>query len=219
MDRAGKSIVIKQLSWVEQLAVLDLPVDLIPRVLRRADQDSEGCTPLDPPILEGLLRWGRTTRFLREELVPLGWTQDNPRNLARTIHPSGEFAIVVATGGAGTGLPDGDPATRHRKGTATEDAVRANNQLAFDLGPLVHVERAVRAVGRLVPHTWLLLFLVDADVIRAELSLPADFEDGRITQWIQRILLPVTQRDRAMLGNAPPSCRIEFRTITNRSRQ
>ena len=26
---------------------------------------------LDPPIMAGLMRWGRTNRFLREELTPL----------------------------------------------------------------------------------------------------------------------------------------------------
>jgi hypothetical protein len=195
-------MVIKQLSGAERLVQLDLSAELIGRVLSRADQETEGCTPLDPPILQGLLRWGRTTRFLREELIPVGWSQDNPRNLARTIHPSGDFAIVVATGGVGTGLTNGDPGTRHRKGNATSEAVRANNQLSFDLGPLVYVERAVQEVRSLLPHTWLLLFLVDGDVIRAELSLPAAFEDGRITEWLDRILLPAVPRDRAAMGAA-----------------
>ena len=44
----------------------------------------------NPDIMEGLTRWARTNRFLREELIPLGWRFDNPRNLPRTIHPGGQ---------------------------------------------------------------------------------------------------------------------------------
>ena len=83
---------------VDRLAELGLSVDLVERVVRRADAEASFCTPLDPPIMEGLTRWGRTNRFLREELIPPGWSFDNPRNLPRTIHPSGEFAIVATTG-------------------------------------------------------------------------------------------------------------------------
>src|SRR5689334_16965739 len=80
---------------VERLTQLDLTVALVEKVVRRADAEASICTPLDPPIMQGLTRWGRTTRFLREELIPAGWRFDNPRNLSRTIHPSGQFAIVV----------------------------------------------------------------------------------------------------------------------------
>ena len=98
------------------------------------------CTALDPPIMEGLTRWGRTNRFLREELIPAGWGFDNPRNLPRTIHPSGEFAIVATTGDELTGLAELLPATKYAKGYATAQAVGINEQLAldfgdFDLGP------------------------------------------------------------------------------------
>ncbi len=87
-----------------RLAELGLSIDLVERVVRRADAEAAFCTPFDPPIMEGLTRWARTNRFLREELVPLGWGFDNPRNLPRTIHPGGQFAIVAITGDDVTGL-------------------------------------------------------------------------------------------------------------------
>lgn len=83
---------------VDRLAELGLSIELIERVVRQADAEAAFCTPFDPPIMEGLTRWARTNRFLREELVPLGWGFDNPRNLPRTIHPAGQFAIVATTG-------------------------------------------------------------------------------------------------------------------------
>jgi hypothetical protein len=79
----------KETIGAERLAELDLSVEVVAAALRRADDAADACSALDPPILQGLLRWARTTRYLREELVPLGWSYDNPRNLARTIHPPG----------------------------------------------------------------------------------------------------------------------------------
>ena len=55
-----------------RLAELGLTIELIERVVRRADAEASICTALDPPIMEGLTRWGRMNRFLREELIPAG---------------------------------------------------------------------------------------------------------------------------------------------------
>ena len=119
---------------VDRLAELGLSVEIIERVVRRADAEASMCTALDPPIMEGLTRWGRMNRFLREELIPAGWSFDNPRNLPRTIHPSGEFAIVATTGDELTGLADLLPATKYAKGYATVQAVEINEQLMLDFG-------------------------------------------------------------------------------------
>ena len=119
---------------VDRLAELGLSIDLVERVVRQADAEASFCTPLDPPIMEGLTRWARTNRFLREELIPLGWGFDNPRNLPRTIHPGGQFAIVATTGDDVTGLAGLLPAPKYAKGYATTRAVEVNEQLTLDFG-------------------------------------------------------------------------------------
>ncbi|MET0965832.1 MAG: hypothetical protein ABWZ02_05515 [Nakamurella sp.] len=177
-----------------RLAELGLSLDIITNALRRADRDGAGCSLLDPPILEGLLRWGRTTKYFREGLLPLGWSYDNPRNLARTISPGRDFAIVVATGNDRTGLADYEAGTRHHKGYATERAIIANGQLTFDLGDLLPVGPLGPAGGADQLTMWLLLFCVDEETFRVELSLPAAINNGRITEWSERILLPVINR-------------------------
>jgi hypothetical protein len=182
------------LSGLERLAELGLSTENIARALRRGDQQTMTCTALDPPIMEGLLRWGRTTAFLREELIPAGWSFDNPRNLARTIHPSGEFAIVVATGDEGTGLAGHEAGPRHAKGYATEQAIHANGQLSFEFGSLLHVSQQGQAAGLGALQTWFLLYHAEPDCFRVELSLPEAFEGGRITRWTERILLPPVPR-------------------------
>src|SRR5580698_10775873 len=189
------ALVLVKRKAVDRLAELGLSAGLIERVVRRADADVSTFTELDPPIMLGLTRWGRISRYLREELVPHGWTYDNPRNLARTIHPSGEFAIVAATGDELTGLADVLPGTRYRKGDATIAAVEANEQLAFDFGDFV---TGVPDQGAIL--TWVLLFHADDDEFRVELSLPDRIEDGRITRWAERIILPPFPRDQDLLS-------------------
>jgi hypothetical protein len=180
---------------VDRLPELGLSVEIIERVVRRADAEASICTPLDPPIMEGLTRWGRTNRFLREELIPVGWTFDNPRNLPRTIHPSGELAIVATTGDELTGLLDLLPATKYVKGYATVRAVETNEQLTLDFGDFdfAVAEGQTRNVGDLL--TWLMLFHVDEEGFRVELSLPDAIVEGRSTSWAERIILPVFPRD------------------------
>jgi hypothetical protein len=180
---------------VDRLAELGLSVEIIERVVRRAEAEASVCTALDPPIMEGLTRWGRTNRFLREELIPVGWTFDNPRNLPRTIHPSGEFAIVATTGDELTGLLDLLPATKYAKGYATVQAVETNEQLTLDFEDFEFgaADRQARNAGDLL--TWLMLFHVDDEGFRVELSLPDAIAEGRITSWAERIILPVFPRD------------------------
>ncbi len=180
---------------IDRLAELGLTAEMVERVVRRADAEASMCTRLDPPIMEGLARWGRTNRYLREELIPAGWWFDNPRNLPRTIHPSGEFAIVATTGDELTGLVELLPRTKYPKGYATVQAVEVNGQLTLDFGDIDLGRGNDRAddVGDLL--TWLLLFHADEDGFRVELSLPDAIVDGRITSWAERIILPLFPRD------------------------
>jgi hypothetical protein len=193
--------VLVERAAVDRLAELGLSTELVERVVRRADAEASICTALDPPIMEGLTRWGRTNRFLREELIPAGWSFDNPRNLPRTIHPSGDFAIVATTGDELTGLAELLPATKYAKGYATIQAVEVNEQLTLDFGDF-DLSPNGRAADPDVLLTWLMLFHVDEDGFRVELSLPNAIDDGRITGWAERIILPVFPRDDDRLAAA-----------------
>jgi hypothetical protein len=181
--------VLAEKKAVDRLAEFGLSVEMVERIVRRADADASMCTYLDPPIMEGLTRWARTNRYLREELVPAGWRFDNPRNLPRTIHPGGEFAIVATTGDDLTGLTELLPATKYAKGGATAAAVELNGQLVLDFGDFDFGRH------RSSLQTWLLLFRVDDEGFRVELSLPNAITDGRITGWAERIILPSFPRD------------------------
>src|SRR5687767_9601641 len=88
----------------DRLADLGLKAEMVEFALRGADAEARLYTPLDPPNMAGMARYARTVRLLREQLLPLGWTYDNPRNLARTVSPDRRVAIIATLGDAATGV-------------------------------------------------------------------------------------------------------------------
>jgi hypothetical protein len=122
-----------------------------------ADQEARTWTPLAPPMMAGLARWGKTNELLRARLVERGWSHDNPKGLPRTISPARDFAIVATTGDAGDDLA-----------------------------------------------TWLLLYHVTPDQVRAELSLGNAIDRrGHVSEWIERIILPALRTDECSLDRRP----------------
>lgn len=129
----------------------------------------------------GVLTWAKTIRFLRDQLVPRGWTIDNSRNYATVVNGPEGYAIAVAAGDSLTGQPDKTPRTRREKGPATREAV-SHNQMHFSD---VNDEFGTRPAD--LAKTWLLLHYLDdeADEIRSELSLPAYVtDDGFVCEAI-----------------------------------
>ena len=177
---------------------LGLTTDQITRALLRADAEAKHTTGLEPPTAEGTVRYFKTVRFLREELVPLGWGVNDYKNFCRTVDPNHEFSIVTSSGDEVTGveLPGRVPRTKYPKGELTAMAVRQNaEQGTFDLGE-DFVEPNVEPAE--LENVWFLLQRVTSDYIYAELSLPVRIEDGTITDWEERILLPRVSVDVAM---------------------
>jgi hypothetical protein len=171
-----------------RLGALGLTVEVFERALLGADAEARTYTLLDPPNMQGMARYSRTVRLLREQLVPHGWTYDNPRNLARTVSPDRQVAIITTLGDAATGFPDIIPSTRYEKGIATIEAVSRNFlqlTLPIDLGDEDPVDPGPDGIA-----TWILLYSVSAHEIRAELSLPDSMVDGYIDTWLERIILP-----------------------------
>jgi hypothetical protein len=172
----------------DRLAELGLKAEMLEFALRGADAEARTYTELDPPNMPGMARYARTVRLLREQLVPLGWTFDNPRNLARTVTPDRRIAIIATLGDAATGVPHVMPSTKYEKGIATVEAVNRNFlqlSLPIDLGDEEPFDSTDDGTV-----TWILLYNVGETEIRAELSLPDSTVDGYIDTWIERIVLP-----------------------------
>ena len=157
------------------------------------------CTPNDPPFFPGQLQWARTVRVLREVLAPLGWRRSNKGNFCTVVEPGKRFAIAVATGNDQTGVDEDDdgPSTKRRRGPHTAEAVGKNATVQLLLFTPEELEQqdaetpdGAEGIAVEARATWILLFLVVGDEIRAELSLPDSIdEDGRIDGWRVRIIL------------------------------
>jgi hypothetical protein len=169
-----------------RLAELGLTAEILEFALAGAEAESRTYTELDPPNMSGMARYARTVRLLRERLLPLGWSYDNPRNLARTLSPDQRVAIIATLGDAATGIPHVIPSTRYEKGIATIEAVGRNFvqlTLPIDLGDEDPVEDDEGTA------TWVLLYNVTETEIRAELSLPDSMVEGYIDTWVERLIL------------------------------
>jgi hypothetical protein len=194
-------VVHENAAAAKRLAELALTAGDLIGALIGADQEARTWTPLAPPMMAGLARWGKTNELLRARLIARGWSHDNPKGLPRTISPARDFAIVATTGDAVTGYPGGCPSTKYAKGIQTVRAIGRNfHQLAFDFSDL-YTGEDFRAAGDDGDDgddlaTWLLLYHVTPDQVRAELSLANGIDRrGHVTKWIERIILPALRTD------------------------
>ena len=82
-----------------RLAELEIPLEALLTAIKAGDIARSSCTAYDPPILAGILAWGRTTRGLREELVPTGnWIAEDSQGLYSVVNQKLGIALIVVTG-------------------------------------------------------------------------------------------------------------------------
>ena len=184
-----------------RLNALALTREALSEAVRFGASHAAECTGHDPSSLAGTLLWGKTTRWLRDQLIPLGWNARSQRNLPVTVHPSGKWAITVVSGDEGTGIPRLTPATRYDRGPATRQVV-SRNQLTFSAWSDGWAEQ----VAALAVQTWFLLHYrdEDADEVRVELSLPSEMtQDGSVIGWRERIILGMVGEGQDLAPHVP----------------
>jgi hypothetical protein len=167
-------------------------------VLREAVEYGIGfyldCTEYDPPSGRGSIAWDKTTRGLRERLVPQKWEYSDAGNFSIVVNPKLGYAIAVNGGNSHTGNPDRTPSPRSERGPMWQNRVNLNNQYSFWHATEGSPEWPAPDTSRLEwRETYVLLFFVDlkAEQARAELSLPAEIaQDGSVSWWRERIILP-----------------------------
>jgi hypothetical protein len=82
-----------------------------------------------------------------------------------------------------------------------EAAIQVNVRQG-DLFPDTIPEHILKKAQALEYPTWVLLYLISDDEIRAELSFPESFEDHDITSWSKRIILPRLTTDPGEIDGA-----------------
>lgn len=186
-DRRPKRIVIHENSEVDvELRKLGLDREELLHVVNGAKWGRNNWTEWDPPSYAGWNQYGLGTRYLRMVLIEnrpakLKWRMDNTGGLCRTIHPTGEMAIVISSGSPETGNPNRRPKTLYRKGELSREGFRINQSQ----GDLFESDAAATH-----PWLWFLLIHVDGDEVFAELSLPLDVDEtGRASDWLKRLII------------------------------
>lgn len=172
----------------DRLGELGLEKDILIDVVRQGHLAYIGCTANHPPLLPGILAWGETVRALREALFPASWSRSDDGNYSLVISPNGQVAIAVATGDEYTGLEQGIPSNKARKGSNTRKAVNYN-QYCFEFGAPENLPDT-GSDDQEKRSTWILLVHRDTPKeVRCELSLPASITEGHIDSWNERIIL------------------------------
>lgn len=186
-----------------RLAGLGLQPCLLAAAVGYAAAESFHCTLHDPPTAPGMRAYFGAVRYLRDELVPLGWTPSNERNYCTTVHPLGTMAIATCSGNEATGRPHETPATRSVKGPVTHAAVSSNQIALFDTEEFSVVPVGDTADGLV---TWILLYHIDerAGEVRHELALPTRITDGHVDGWRERIILTPLSIE-SVLSKRPPA--------------
>jgi len=171
-----------------RLAELGVAVEAVQRAVAAGHVARITCTEDDPPFIPGTEAWRFTVVTLRGELCPTGWRKADPGNYSLVINDARKINIVVASGDAFVRCL-GSPRTKSLKGLYTE-AATLRNRIEGDLFPETLSEELRRIAVILEYRTWVLLIYITDEEYRAELSLPADMEDGQITDWEERIFIP-----------------------------
>ena len=131
--------------------------------------------------------WGETLAALGELLRPLHWERRDIGSFSIVVNDELALAISVLSGDEAAGNAYANPANRSKKGRNTIDAIEVNRQADMfqDLLDEVSEDNQHR-------DTWMLLHHTDTILreVRMELSCPYEIgEDGKITEWSERILL------------------------------
>ena len=183
-----------------RLAALGLDEDTLRRAVLQGEIHRRACTPNDPGMMCGILRWGKTVRSLRDSLSRRGWTSGRDGGYETVDRPDGALSIVVMTGDSLTGVVDDycSPRSQYPKGSATVRAIRQNNlQTRFSFYDL----RSDPGPEAVPWATWVLLVHTGRDEIRCELSLPESLDSvGRIFKWRERIVLDSVPREDDPIG-------------------
>lgn len=158
-------------------------------VVERMVAARNSCTDNDPPSAPGWKSWCDGTRRLREVARPLGWDKDEDGHISSVYDKERNIKIAVCNTDDGTGLKDGQPQNRSRKGAATDRAV-SGNQLTFDEkleGTTNVIQMTAQSSGGLV--YWYLCVFCEGETVRAEISCPSFCENGFFKGFQERIIL------------------------------
>lgn len=149
-------------------------------------------TEMHSTTAAGSYHWHESIYALRSMLSERGWKKEDLRNCPFIVSPDRSIALCLMTGDADTGWIQGNPSNQSQKGMVLENAITKNQQQLklFDANFISSELAKTKEATQL----WVLLYHVaigsnGKTEIRAELSLPSEFEKKRIVGWRTRLIL------------------------------
>lgn len=171
-----------------RLKLMDLSVAGLGDVIKDIDLVINSMTADHPSWGKGITIASEAVASLRSRFRGDGWTKQEEKGFALTVHPDGLLAINIAKGDIGTGDKHAEVISVSDKGICTEIAVQ-QNQYCFDF-----MAKEDETQDKM--QTWYLLYCKKDDGIHAELSLPVGFSDTmHLSIWRERIILPIIKSD------------------------
>lgn len=175
-----------------RLEELNLELSPLLDVLAHIVSHKRGLSLDHPTWMTGISAAGEGVYMLRTLLRPLGWLREEESSFELTVYSDGDqdLALNIAKGTSATGNPEANVETAYSRGPQTVNAVECNHQLMLDIPPptVQELEEFFDSNGR---HTWYLLYYVDGNKIKGELSLPLGLSaEKHISEWHERIMLP-----------------------------
>lgn len=145
-------------------------------------------TRASAPTAAGVQQWLKTVEDFRTLLATVKWHIHEQRNCPFISSPDRTVSIVVMTGNGETGKNGfEDPTNQAEKGAVAEDFIQKNNQLElFNCESVKLVQENQKKT-----QVWVFLYHYDKilNEVRFEFSLPTGFNNKKITEWGERLIL------------------------------
>jgi hypothetical protein len=183
-----------------------LTIEMLQRSIEVGDSKRQLVSqPVYPATYRGVAMWAETLAALRRQALKLrdDWEIGATENYATVYSTKRSIAIAVVAGDAGVGNETRDPRLTRKKGIKTTERVYRNARQ-------VYVQDALFSVPEVdVPpdeacRTWFLIIHPTKKEVRIELSCPLFIDDdGIVSGWLERILLPPVAVSGAIAPIAP----------------
>jgi len=152
--------------------------------------------PVYPATYPGVTMWAETLAELRRQLLKIrdGWDIGTTSNYATVYSTQRTLAIAVVAGDSAVGRDNNrDPRLTRKKGSKTTERIERNARQFYIQGELFSIAEVVQELPLdEACKTWFLMIHPTPSEVRLELSCPLsiDEEDGIVSGWQERIILP-----------------------------
>lgn len=190
-----------------RLRLLGLTVEMLQRSIEVGDSKRRLVSqPVYPSTYPGVAMWAETLAAFRRQCLKLqdDWGIGATDNYATVYSTKRSIAIAVVAGDAAVGKETlRDPRLTRKKGKKTTQRVQRNAQQIYIQGELFPASEPDLPPDEAC-RTWFLIIHPTKKEVRVELSCPLSMsEDGIVSGWQERILLPSVPISGAVAPIAP----------------